>query len=84
MIKLKIEYDKSGCIGAAACVAVDPLRYKLDDTGKVDLLGSHVEGNLQILEVETNDPDIFINAAKACPVLIIKVINKDTKEVLAP
>ena len=38
MVTLRIEYDKTGCIGAAACVAVDPLRYKLDSTGKADLL----------------------------------------------
>ncbi len=84
MVKLRIEYDKNGCIGAAACVAVDPLRYKLDNSGKADLLGSSQEGNLQILEVETDDPTTVVEAARACPVLIIKVINKDTGEVLAP
>ncbi len=84
MVKLRIEYDKNGCIGAASCVSADPLRYKLDETGKADLLGSKQEGDLQVLEVDTDQPDIFINAAKACPVLIIKVINKDTGQVLAP
>ncbi|MBI4163800.1 MAG: ferredoxin [Candidatus Aenigmarchaeota archaeon] len=84
MVKLRVEYDKNGCIGAASCVAVDPLRYKLDNLGKADLLGSHVEGNLQILEIETDDPTIFVEGARACPVLIIKVINKETGEILAP
>ncbi len=84
MVKLKIEYDKNGCIGAAACVSADPLRWKLDSSGKADLLGSSQQGDLQVLEVETDDPELFVNAAKVCPVLIIKVIDKDTGEVLAP
>ncbi len=87
MTKFRIEYDKSGCIGAAACVAIDDQLWVLDDEGKADLTGHKIEGKLQTLEVEATDEDKIkkiVESAKVCPVLIIKVTNLDTGEELAP
>ena len=39
MAKYKISYSREGCIGAAACVAVNPKYYEMKDDGKVDLIG---------------------------------------------
>ena len=47
MVKLRIEYDKAGCIGAAACVAVDPQRWILDKDGKADLVNAKTVDGLK-------------------------------------
>mgnify|MGYP001584869442 FL=1 len=38
--KYMIELDREGCIGAAACVAVDPDNWAIVEDGKVDLKDS--------------------------------------------
>lgn len=84
MVKLRIEYDKAGCIGAAACVAVDPQRWVLDKEGKADLVNAKTVGNLQVLEVDVADPQVIVDSAKVCPVVVIKVFDAKTNEQLAP
>lgn len=82
MVKLRIEYDKAGCIGAAVCVNQDPARFVLDADGKADIIGHRMEGAHQVLEVDVADADPIVNAAKGCPVLIIKVLSEGKQ--LAP
>jgi ferredoxin len=71
----KIEYDRDGCIGAGACVAMDPDNWFMDDDGKAtvrktDLTDEQVQANA--------------NAAKACPVAVIRVKKLSTGEQVAP
>lgn len=72
MAKYKIVYDRDACIGAAACAAIDAVRFKMNDDGKADLInGKEDKPGLWILEVdELGDIE---EAAKACPVNVIKV-----------
>ena len=86
-MRIRIEYDKNGCIGAAACAAVDPKLWILDESNKADMAGHKKEGELQVLELDVPDDatkERIVDSAKVCPVTVIKVINKDTGEVLAP
>jgi ferredoxin len=79
MVKVKIIYDRANCIGAGACAAMDSLRFKMVGDGKAELInGKNIgEGKFE-LEVD-EDPNL-IQAAKACPVEVIKIINAETGE----
>lgn len=78
MVKIKVIYDKSTCIGAAACAAMDPKYFEIDSDGKAILKGAkEVEGKF-VLEIDDND-DTY-QAAESCPVRAIKLINLETGE----
>ncbi len=83
MVKLRIEYDKPGCIGAAVCAQFAPNLFVLDADGKADLVGHRLENGKQVLELEVADAEPVLNAARGCPVLIIKVLDGSGKA-LAP
>ncbi len=84
MTKIKIEYDYDNCIGAAVCVAVAPDTWELDDNSKAILNNAKDLGNGQFeLILDIDDPTRLtdeIEAAKGCPVTVIKVTNLDTGE----
>jgi ferredoxin len=81
MVKYKIIYDRANCIGAGACAAMDALRFRMIGDGKAELIGGkNVDGKFE-LEVEADQN--IIQAAKACPVEVIKVFNAETGEKLA-
>jgi len=93
--RYKIIYEREGCIGAAACVAVASDFFKLDDDGKATLLTGEekkdgtYEQKRDVTEVE---PGIFVcyvdedelervkAAAESCPVLVIHVEDTETGE----
>ena len=50
--KYLIEYDRDACIGAAACVAVQPDQWSIVDDGKADLKDSKKEGKILIKEID--------------------------------
>ena len=51
MGKYKVEYDREGCIGAAACAAADPKNWVMVDDGKADLVDGELKGELWIKEI---------------------------------
>ncbi len=69
--KYKIVYDREGCIGAAACVAVYAKQWSLDDEGKA---------KYAIEEFDDDELMENISAAKSCPVNVIHIINQETGE----
>lgn len=69
--KYIIEYDREGCIGAAACIAVAPDSWEMDDDGKANLLKK---------EIDEDELEINKQAAEACPVNVIRIKDKDTGE----
>lgn len=86
--KLKIVYDRLGCIGAAACASIDPINFVMNTSdGKADLTKSEMQENksVKILEV-ANQEELtrIVESAKACPVNIIEVVDTETGEKLAP
>ena len=86
--RLLIKYDRNGCIGAAACAAINPIDFVMDaGDGKADLTKSDKENEkfLKLVEVANQQEfDRFVESAKVCPVNIIEVWDFDTKEKLAP
>jgi ferredoxin len=88
MVKLRIEYVRDECIGAFACVAVDPDRWLTADDSKADLVKAtetEKDGKkVWILEVEADDAtkETIIQAADVCPVAVIAVFDIETGEKL--
>ncbi len=84
MPKIRIEFDKTTCIGNKACLAMDFKRWK-DIGDKVDLIGGK-EVAKDIFELEGNysedEMEVILEGAKVCPVNAIGVVNVNTGEVL--
>ncbi|MBI2667210.1 ferredoxin [Candidatus Woesearchaeota archaeon] len=81
--KYIVQYDRIGCIGAAACVASLPEAWEMDEEGKAILKGGNGKGD-EIFELEITEEELekHMDAAKACPVIVIHIINKETGEKL--
>jgi len=86
--QLIIKYDRNGCIGAAACAAINPMDFVMNkDDGKADLSKSAEEDGKFVKIVEVTSEEEFnriVESAKVCPVNIIEVWDMKTKEKLAP
>lgn len=82
MAKYKIVFDRSACIGAAACVASFPEAWVMQDDGKPNLAGATGDENKQELVIEESELQKHLEAAKACPVLVIHAYNLETGEQL--
>lgn len=80
--KYIIEFNRQGCIGAGACEAAAPEFWELVEDGKADLLGgeSNEDNSIQRLEIDEEDLDENLEAAQACPVNVIHIIDKETGE----
>ena len=61
--ELEITVDREACIGASACIPPAEKTFALDDEGKAIILATADE------DLE----DDIVDAARACPVLAIKV-----------
>lgn len=71
-MKYRIVYNREGCIGAAACIAVAPETWKMAADGKAEQL---------IHEFEEKDLQKNLDAARSCPVQVIKIIDENGKPV---
>lgn len=79
--KLKIIYNKAGCVSSGHCVLADPYDFKLDAEFKADLVdGKPLKGANQVFEkiIETEQPHLAVNAAKTCTPRVIAVIDMET------
>ena len=69
--RFEILYDREGCIGAASCVAVDPINWKLNDAdGKADYVKKTIDSQEELKRA--------IEAAESCPVVVIHIMDKKT------
>jgi len=86
----KIVFDRKNCIGAAACAAVAPEFWVMNEDGKADLVGYKDEKGNQVLIVKESQLSkegknvLRLNkeAAEVCPVQVIHIYDKDTNEKL--
>lgn len=78
--KFKIVYDRSACIGAAVCAALDETNFEMNADGKADLTSSKRENGkwVKIVELDESKKKKLLEAAEGCPVAIIKVIDLET------
>ena len=78
--KYLLEYDKSACIGAAACVAVFPEKWELESGGKATLTDKSTKKTpeKEFLEIDESELERHLEAAKVCPVVVIHITEKDT------
>lgn len=84
MAKYKVVYARESCIGAAACSAVCPEFWSIAADGKADLKGSK-RTDAESFELVIDETALRCNleAAKACPVRAIKIIDLETGKELA-
>ncbi len=79
----KLQFDRIGCIGAAACAAVHPKRWIMSPKdGKADLVDGkpmQQEGWFET-DIPAEELALDIEAAKACPVAVILLIKKQNGE----
>lgn len=66
-----VHVDRNLCIGAASCVAVAPQTFVLDNEAKAIILDS----------AKSEDPQVIMDAAKACPVAAIIVKDETGKQI---
>ncbi|HIH41693.1 TPA: ferredoxin [Candidatus Woesearchaeota archaeon] len=77
MGKFKIIYDRQACIGANACVVLNPQLFEMDKDGKANLIGGKklADGTFELV---TDARESIIESARGCPVEVIKVIDLET------
>lgn len=80
--KYLVELDREGCIGAAACVAVDPDNWDIVEDGKVDLKNSKKDSKTGffVREIDESELQKWKEGAEACPVTVIHIIDLETKK----
>lgn len=78
--KYKVVYDRVNCIGAAQCVAVMPELWVLDKDGKATLKGSKNKDDKWELEIDEKLLPKMKDAATACPVNVIHIIDSKAKK----
>ena len=79
--KFQIQHDRPNCIGCAACAAVAPDFWEMNEDGKSDIVGS-IKKDDETEELDIDEKDFAANkeAADSCPVNVIHIVNKETKE----
>ena len=53
--KYIVEYEREGCIGAAACVAVQPEAWEIVDDGKADLKNPDSKNEIWRKEIDESE-----------------------------
>ena len=84
MPKYKIVYDRSNCIGVSSCAILAEEFWKMNTDNKADLVHGK-EKNKGIWELEIEEKDLNKNkeAARNCPVGVIKIFDEKGKVILS-
>lgn len=81
----KIVYDRTGCIGAGTCEALDPEDFELVEDGLADLKGGEeVKDGIWEKDIPEDKKEEALDAAKGCPVNVIKIVDTDSGEQVYP
>jgi len=82
--KFIVEYERQGCIGAGVCAAVDDKHWVMNADGKADLIQGEKHDNpgnaIWVREIDESELEVVKAAAEGCPVLVIHIIDKETKQ----
>ena len=70
---VRIFFQRSKCIGCNACVDANRSRWRVSrKDGKCNLIGSKEKGEVYRVDVDEDEYQLNLKAAKNCPVKIIK------------
>ena len=86
-MRLRIVYNRGGCIGSGHCLLSDPYNFGFDENDyKAELKEGSESGakGVWIKDIETDDPHLVINAAKTCTPKVIAIIDLKTNRRIAP
>lgn len=79
--KYQLQHDRPNCIGCAACAAVAPDFWEMNEDGKSDIVGcKKKDDEREELSIEEKDYKANKEAADSCPVNVIHIINNETGE----
>lgn len=79
--KYVVQHDRPNCIGCAACEAVAPDFWEMNQDGKSDIKNAKsLENGWQELDIEEKNFQENKDAAESCPVNVIHLVNKKTGE----
>jgi ferredoxin len=80
--KYKIEHDRENCIACGACAVIAPEFWVLNkEDGKADIVnGSKDDDGYERLDIDEKDFPTNKDAADACPVNVIHILDKETKK----
>lgn len=79
--KYVLQHDRPNCIGCAACEAVAPDFWEMNEDGKSDIKGGkQLDNGWQELDFEEKDLQINKEGADSCPVNVIHIVKKETRE----
>lgn len=88
--RLRIIFNRKGCIGSGHCMLSDPYNFAWDEEVDWKALlidGKPMEGKFQgevfVKEIETDSPHLIMNAAKTCTPRAIAVYDMDEKKFIA-
>jgi len=74
--KFKISHKRKDCIGCGSCAMYAKNRWKMnEDDGKADLVGGVKKGEFIVAEADIDELEENQEAAKVCPMQIIKIDN---------
>lgn len=73
--KYIIEYDKNKCIGAASCAVIAPLTFVMNEENRADI-------NIDVDDFD--EDELILEGAQSCPVFAIKILDKETGDVIFP
>ena len=84
LVKLQIRYTPGKCIGQGACLQFMPDTFRLDH-GKLVIKNAVDTDGIHLLELDAKGKTVqdAINAALACPVNALEVVDLDSGEYLA-
>ena len=82
MTTCKVVFDRKNCTGVAACFIVAEKFWNMAEDDKAELIGSKSVGNdVWELEIEERDLPLHLEAARHCPVQVIKIMDKNGQEI---
>ena len=88
VFKLRIIYNKKGCVASGHCILSDPYNFELDEEFKAILKDGKpltgVQQGVFVKEIETDSPHLVLNAAKTCTPRVIAIIDMETGKRIAP
>ncbi|MFA4907684.1 MAG: ferredoxin, partial [archaeon] len=77
------DHDRNVCIGCAACANVAPEYWFMENDGKSSVKGHKMEGPNEVLDITDAQYKDNREAADACPVNCIHIIDKkDNKKLI--